>query len=308
MIGRREFIAGALASSAVVAAGAGPAVGQGVRKRTIVDAQVHLWKASGPDYPWRPGAEPQLPEPFTIERALPLMDAAGIDRAIVVPPTLNDVNSYAIEAARRYPSRFAIMGRIPIEDPKTADLLPKWKAQPGMLGIRVTFINDRHMALFDAGNVDWFWAAAEKANIPVYFMAPGRLPKFTAIAERHPGLPLIIDHMGLTSGQAKAGRTNEVIGHVVALAKYPNVSVKISNVPSASQESYPFSKFNEHIKRVFEAYGPQRCYWGTDITNQLAQSDWSQRLRHVTDELKFLTEADKDWLLGRGLMQRLNWA
>jgi predicted TIM-barrel fold metal-dependent hydrolase len=73
---------------------------------------VHLWKANSPDWPWDPGVTPQLPEPFTIERALPMMDEAGVDRVVIVPPSLNDRNDYALEAVKRYPNRFGIMGRV----------------------------------------------------------------------------------------------------------------------------------------------------------------------------------------------------
>src|SRR3982750_1553763 len=121
---RRQFI------HATVAAGAGLAV-QGTSKamaqskRTMVDAQVHLWKAESEDWKWVPGRKPQLPEPFTIEKLVPLMDEAGVDRVVIVPPSWpGDRNDYAIEAAKRYPDRFAIMGRIAIQDPKSAALLP----------------------------------------------------------------------------------------------------------------------------------------------------------------------------------------
>src|SRR5262245_61297702 len=139
MFTRRSFLCSTTAAGAVVATGKQPALAQPAKKRMIVDAQAHMWKANSADYPWEPGATPQLPEPFTYERALPLMDAAGIDRVVIVPPGLNDVNSYALEAAKRYPNRFAVMGRIPLQDPQSAALLPKWKEQPGMLGVRVTF-------------------------------------------------------------------------------------------------------------------------------------------------------------------------
>src|ERR1051325_1002224 len=82
---------------------------QPASKRTIVDAQVHFWKANTPDWPWNPGVKPQLPEPFTIERALPMMEEAGVDRVVIVPPQVNDRNDYALEAARRYPNRFGVM-------------------------------------------------------------------------------------------------------------------------------------------------------------------------------------------------------
>ena len=118
MLTRRRFLTGALGATATVLST--HAVTQSTRKRMIVDAQVHLWKADSPDWPWVPGAKPQLPEPMTIERVLPLMDEAGVDRVVIVPPTLNDRNDYALEAAKRYPNRFAVMGRIPLQDPKSA--------------------------------------------------------------------------------------------------------------------------------------------------------------------------------------------
>src|SRR5688572_5733510 len=222
MLTRRNFL-GSLGAGAALVSGVQPALPQPGRKRMIVDAQAHLWKANSPDYPWNPDARPQLPEPFTIERALPLMDEAGVDRVVIVPPGLNDVNTYALEAAKRYPNRFAVMGRIPLEDPKSVELLPKWKEQPGMLGVRVTFNSPKFIGMLSDGSVDWFWPAAEKAGLPVMFLAFGRVNMFDKIAERHPGLPLIIDHMGVNAAVAKEGRTAEAIGHAVALAKYPNV-------------------------------------------------------------------------------------
>ncbi len=102
MVTRRRFLGTTLGAAALATAGCATQPGG---KRQIVDAQVHLWKANGPDYPWNPGATPQLPEPFTVERVVPLMDEAGVDRVVIVPPALNDVNTYALEAVRRYPSR-----------------------------------------------------------------------------------------------------------------------------------------------------------------------------------------------------------
>jgi predicted TIM-barrel fold metal-dependent hydrolase len=273
----------------------------------IVDAQVHLWKAESPDWPWVPGRKAQLPEPFTIEKLLPLMDEAGVDRAVIVPPSWpGDRNDYGLEAARRHPNRFAVMGRIPVTKPESATLLPKWKDQPGMLGVRLTFMRDQ-AALLEGNSTDWFWPAAEKADLPVMFLAPGNLPKFAPIAERHPGLPLIIDHMSLLQETAQQGRIKQSIDDVVALAKYPNVSVKLSSAPTYSFEAYPWRDMSEHIKRCFDAYGPRRCYWGTDLTNAFAKSTYRQRITHFTEELPFLSASDKEWVMGRAILERLNW-
>jgi len=305
MFTRRKFLGTTLGAGVALATGA--CATQPAGKRVIVDAQVHLWKASGPDYPWNAGAKPQLPEPFTVERVVPLMDEASVDRVVIVPPALNEVNSYALEAVRRYPNRFAVMGRIPLQDPKSAALLPGWKNQPGMLGVRLTFNTPETLAWLSDGTADWFWPEAERNRLPVMFLAFGNVHRFGPIAQRHPGLPLIIDHLGVNTAIAKEGKMAEKIGDAVALAKYPNVSIKMSASPALSLESYPFRDVTVHLRRLFDAYGPQRCYWGTDLTNSFAKATYRQRITHFTEELSFLTESDKDWVMGRAILERLKW-
>jgi len=198
------------------------------------------------------------------------------------------------------------MGRIPVEKPQSAALLPKWREQPGMLGVRLTF-HRAQAALLEKGSADWFWPAAEKAGLPVMFLAPCNSPRFAPIAERHPALQLIIDHMNLTLEIAQERKIKQAIDEVVALAKFPNVSVKVSSTPTYSLESYPWRDMTEHIQRCFDAFGPQRCYWGTDITNAFNKSSYRQRITHFTEELKFLSEKDKEWVMGRAILDRLRW-
>ena len=305
---RRSFVTGTLGAGAALAAqGARDASAQADR-RMIVDAQVHLWKAESSDWKWVPGLRPQLPEPFTIERLVPMMDEAGVDRAVIVPPSWpGDRNDYGLEAVKRHPTRFRVMGRIPLQDPKSADLLSKWKEQPGMLGVRVTFNNAQTIPWLTDGTANWFWPAAEKAGVPVMCFAPGRVSLLAPIAERHPGLTLILDHMGVSAAIVKDNKIEDAIGQAAALAKYPNVSVKMSASPGMSREPYPFRDVAVHLKRVFDAYGPQRSYWGTDLTNSYAKASYRQRISHFTEELSFLSESDKDWVMGRAIVQRLNW-
>jgi predicted TIM-barrel fold metal-dependent hydrolase len=310
MLTRRQF-GTTLVAGAALAVSAQQTRPQPASRRTIVDAQVHLWKANTPDWPWDQGARPQLPEPFTIERALPLMDDAGVDRVVIVPAGVNDRNDYALEAAKRYPNRFAVMGRVRLQDPKSAALLPTWKQQPGMLGVRLTFNTPATLAWLSDGTADWFWPAAEKAGLPIMFLAVGEVAKFARIAERHPQLTLIIDHMGLNSSSRPNRLTPDIpaaIDQAVALAKYQNVSVKFSGAVGNSLEPYPFRDMTVHLQRLFGAFGPERCHWGTDITNSFASASYRQRITHVTEELSFLSESDKDWVMGRAILARLKWA
>ncbi|HKA46088.1 MAG TPA: amidohydrolase family protein [Burkholderiales bacterium] len=322
MPSRREFLKGALgaglalgvpgtgtAEAQTLAQGAGTRP-QSARQRTIVDAQVHLWLAEGPDRPWPPGgaAAAHLPYPFTTEKLLPLMNEAGVDRVVIVPPSWEgERNDYALLAAKNHPDRFAVMGRVLLDQPQSAALLPKWKQQPGMLGIRLTFNRAQTRWLSD-GTAEWLWPAAAKAGAPIMISIAGRQEEFARVAERNPDTIFIIDHMALSDDIAKAGKTGEAIAATAALARFPNVSCKMSSAANRSQGSYPFDDMKPHLRRIFEAFGPRRSYWGTDITADLSKATYRQRITHFTETLDFLTEEDKDWVMGRAILTRLNWS
>ena len=306
MMSRRRFLSGTVGGGLALA-GVQGAAAQPARRRLIVDSQIHMWPANTPERPWVPGARPQLPEPFTIERVVPMIDEAGVDRVVIVPPTLEGERvDYAQEAVRRYPGRFAIMARIALDKPDRAARLPTWRDQHGVLGIRLNIAGEQATWLTD-GTADWFWPAAEKAGIPVMFLTAGQTHLFARIAERHPQLGLIIDHMGVSTATLRSGKLPEAIEESAALAKYPNVSVKLSSAPLMSSEPYPFRDMTPHIRRLFDAYGPRRCHWGTDVTNSFAKASYRQRVTHFAETLAFLTEDDKDWIMGRAIVERLRW-
>ena len=82
--------------------------------------------------------------------------------------------------------------------PSMARLLPGWKSQKGMLGIRVAFNHEKAPWIVD-GTADWFWSAAQEHDIPLMIFAPDSPEAIGQIAQRHPKLRLIIDHMGLAT-------------------------------------------------------------------------------------------------------------
>jgi predicted TIM-barrel fold metal-dependent hydrolase len=277
---------------------------------TIIDAQVHVWLPETADRPWPPGgaARVQLPYALDYTKLLPLMDEAGVDRAILVPPSWEgERNDHALEAAERYPKRFAVMGRLALGRPADPDRVRSWKAQPGMLGIRQVFMQERERAWVADGTADWFWRAAEEADVPVMLHAAGLMKEVSAIADKHPRLTLILDHFGLSSGIVKNGHLKEAIGEAVALAKHANVYVKVSAAPVYSREDYPYRDLDPHVKRIVDAYGPKRCFWGTDLSHALHKATYRQCVTHFTEALAFLSDQDKEWIMGRGLAECLGW-
>ena len=269
----------------------------------IIDSQVHVWPPDRPDRPLGAGHAERTP--FGYEELLDGMNRAGVARAILVPPSIDrDRNDYAIEAVTRHPDRFAIMGKVPL--PGGRKPLAGWRNQPGMLGVRLTFHRDADRPWIDDGTADWFWGEAEDNNIPVMVHAPERLAVVGEIAARHPALRIIVDHMGFAretmDDKAMAGADR-----MIALARHPNVYVKVSALPCFSTAPYPFENLREPLRRVIAAFGPQRAFWGSDITRVPASCSYRQVVTHFTEELDFLSATDLEWIMGRGLAACLGW-
>ncbi|MBV9862584.1 MAG: amidohydrolase [Alphaproteobacteria bacterium] len=273
----------------------------------IVDAQVHIWAADTPERPWPGGrSTPHQPEPLTAEKLLGLMDAAGVDRAVIVPPSWEgDRNDLALAAAQRHPDRFAVMGRLPLEKPESRGLVEGWRQQPGMLGMRFTFHIPAHKAWLSDGTADWLWPAAERAGIPLMVLPPGSLPLIDRVAERHPGLRLVIDHLALSSRGAKDDAAFADLPNLLALARRPNVAVKATSLPSYSTEAYPYKGLHKYVRQVYDAFGPSRMFWGTDISR--LPCSYAQAIAMFTEELAFLSDSDKEQIMGRAICDWLGW-
>jgi len=248
-----------------------------------------------------------LPVPLDAETLIERMDAAGIDGAVLVPPSLEgDRNDLCLAAAAAHPNRFAVMGRLLLDKPYAPARLQEMKRTRHMLGVRLTFHRDNDRPLLTNGAADWFWPAAERLNMPVMVHAPERLAHIASIAGRHPGLTLIVDHMGFNrqtmDEEAKAGADR-----ILALARYKNVSVKLSAAPCYSSEPYPFANLHEPLKRIIEGFGVKRSFWGSDFSRLPKSCSYRQAVTMFTEALDFLKGNDLDWVMGRAAMQCLNW-
>jgi len=275
----------------------------------IVDAQVHMWAPSTPERPWGPitaEMKPQRERAFMLPDLIAEMKAAGVDRVIIVPPAWEGLrNDYAIEAVRMYPDRFAIMGRIALEKPESRSLIADWKKQPGMLGVRITFHQDSQRQWLSDGTVDWFWPAAEKAGLGVMIYTPGNLPPVRGIAERYPSLKLIIDHMAIPRG-TKDDAAFAHINELCSFARFPNVAVKATALPCYSNEPYPHPKLHAYVRRAYEAFGPKRLFWGSDLTR--LPCSYSLCKTMFTEEMKWLSNSDLKWIMGKGICEWLGWS
>jgi predicted TIM-barrel fold metal-dependent hydrolase len=264
----------------------------------IIDAQVHLWR-KGTALP------PHLPRPYLVEEAIRDMDAAGVDGAILHPPLSwdPDSNEQAIEAVAAYPQRFRILGNPPLDRPDSAGLIESWKTRPGMLGYRFYFSSPQKRTWPTDGTLDWLWPAAEKAGTPLALLAGDWLPELGRIAARHPGLKLVVDHMGALRG-AKGDAAFPAMNELTALARHPNVAVKLTGGPFYADDAYPYKSLHKHYRRMYDAFGPHRLFWGTDITKM--PCSWRECVTHF-HEIDWLSEADKRLIMGDAICAWLGW-
>lgn len=266
----------------------------------IVDSQIHIWENAKMS-----GHHRQIPT-YSKDDALKEMAEAGVDAALIHPPSsLPQTVPTAIEAARLHPDKFAILGHFPVEKPESRALIDTWKQQPGMLGLRFTFNQPHQQGWWTDGTLDWLWPAAERAGIPIGLLAGGHFDVVARVAERHPSLRLLIDHMG-RSGRTTDDAAFADLDELLAVAKFPNVAVKLSGAPSYSSEAYPWRNLHPRIRRIFDAFGPHRSFWGTDITRM--PCSYRQCVTMFTEELPWLTGRDLEQVMGRALCTWVGWS
>ena len=274
----------------------------------VVDAQVHVWLPEAPDRPWPPGgaeraASMHRHEPITGRGLLAEMHEAGVDHAVLVTPFFEGYrNDYAVACAEETPDSFRVMARV---DLRTGDPGPvrELLRNPVVAGVRLVFLPA------DAGRVDdpaaeWLWSFAEEEDVPVMLLASGQLAALGALAKSRPGLRLAVDHLGLT-GQATDAAVAPEIAELVALAGLPNVSVKLTAVPCYSTEDYPYPALHPFLWALYDAYGPERLFWGSDLSR--LRGSYADLVRLFREDLDFLSRDDVDAVMGRSVLTWLAW-
>jgi predicted TIM-barrel fold metal-dependent hydrolase len=252
----------------------------------IVDAHIHLWEKGTPRAAHRQA-------PYSRDEALADMAAAGVDAAVIQPPAWDpDADRIAMAAAALHPQRFAVLASVPIG---------ALDGRPGVLGLRYIYSQPQHAALFDG---DEPWAEAEKRGIPIALALGGNLSRLARVAERFPRLKLAVDHLGVPVG-ARGEAAFAHLADLISLARFPNVAVKASALPACATDGYPYRSVHEPLHRAFDAFGPRRVFWGTDITKM--PCSWRQCVTMFTEELPWLSGGERDEVMGRALCDWLGW-
>lgn len=264
-------------------------------KLRIIDPHVHVWK-SDPNYPWaaettNPPKTDALPETL-----LAKMRAAGVEKTVIVHVIYYRWDCrYTADAVRAQPDKFMGVCRV---DPQAADSisqLERWTAA-GFRGVRLSpGAGPEGDWIRDARLMDPLWSRTAELGVPLCMLCPiTRIPDVERRIQRFSDqLDVCIDHMA----DCPIDQPEE-LRKLLALAKYPRVFVKLSHLWSLSKQDYPYRDTHEQVKRLYDAFGPQRLMWGTDWPAIEDYCGYEKALALYRDEIKFFNDDDRRWILG----------
>jgi L-fuconolactonase len=273
----------------------------------IIDAQVHTYERDNPGRPW--AAVLHGPPEVTGRDMVKAMDEVGVDGAILVSPwTMYRYDpSYVMGTYAEFPGRFALVKPVDPADPAVAETIADWKKTKGTVAIRIMMVQGVSTDPADPG-VNRVLAAAAKHSFPLNLLCWGRLEQVGELAARHPDTQIVIDHLGMQQPFKPPAPEKPWadLPKLLALAKHKNIAVKITGACTLSHEPFPYKDIWDPLGRIFDAFGIDRCMWGTDWTRAVGVLTYKQGVDsfRVTDRL---SASDRATLMGGAAERVYKW-
>jgi predicted TIM-barrel fold metal-dependent hydrolase len=275
-------------------AGAGT-LGAQNRKYRVIDPHVHVWK-SDPQYPWAKELAKPPEKDATPEMLLELMKGAGVEKTVIIQYIgYRWDNRYAADTLKKYPQYFRGVCRVDPESPEAPDDLSRLTEENGFHGVRISPGADARGDWIRGPLMLPLWRRCDQLKVPMTVLAPvARMPDVARLVGSFSDLTVVIDHMA----DSPLAQPKE-LEKLLALKRYPKVFVKVSHTWSLSKQDYPYRDSQAQVKRLYDGFGPQRLMWGTDWPLVEGYCGYAKALALVRDEMGFLNEEDKSWMLSR---------
>ena len=273
----------------------------------IVDAQVHAYERNHPGRPWI--GQLHGPPSATGDEMVAAMDAAGVDGALLVSPYsfYRYDARYALEVGAAHPGRFGLIKPVNPNEPAVAEDIAEWAKKKGAVAIRILLTYEATEDPADPG-MNRVLAAAARHALPVNLLCWGRLSQAKGLIERNPNTTIVIDHLGLLQPFEPPVPAHPWadLPKVVELAAFDNARIKISGACTLSHERFPYADIWDPLARLFDAFGFDRCMWGTDWTRAIAFLTYKEGVDafRLTDRL---SANEKTALMGATLGKVYRW-
>jgi L-fuconolactonase len=265
----------------------------------IIDSHVHIW-THDPNYHWAT-EEQDIPSSDAHPNDLiELMDKNLVERAVLVQYIkYRWDNRYVARILETYPSLFWGVCRVDPQDPNSPDQLSYWTKEHHFQGVRLSPLSDSKRDWFSSPLMVPLFKHAAALNVPVVILANhDRLTDLARIVEQVPDVTVVIDHLADCLNQPEP-RLNLLLN----LAKFPSVFLKLGHIPTFSSEEFPWSDTHQSLERIIRHFGVERVMWGSDWPFCLNQMTYAQSLGYVLEGVKFLTPAEREWVVGKTALQ-----
>jgi predicted TIM-barrel fold metal-dependent hydrolase len=261
----------------------------------IIDPHVHVW-THDPQFPFAKETRTPPADDATVEMLLELMKKHSVERTVIIQVIhYRWDNSYVASVLKRHSRIFHGVARVDPENPAAPEHLSKLVQEQGFHGVRLSPAGNSAGDWFKGALMPPLWKRCEELKVPMTILAPiTRMPDVALLADKHPDLTIVIDHMA----DCPIDQPDQ-LEKLLALKRYPKLFVKISHTWSLSRQPFPFRDTWPQVKRVYDAFGPQRLMWATDWPIVNARASYTQALAVVKDEMDFLNADDKSWMLSK---------
>lgn len=265
-----------------------------------IDAHSHIWTRDIERYPLREGKTLKDLEPpsFTTEELIEVASSQNVSRVVLIAHNVfyRYDNSYMIDAAKQHPGKFRIVGMVDESQPRP-DLAMKKLLKQEVTGFRITpRIRGRKVWLKSDGMQTMWKTAAQTGQAICCLINPEDLPDIQAMCRKFPDTPVVIDHFGRVGIDGVIREKD--LKNLCELAKQKHVSVKVSAFYALGKKQPPYWDLVPMIRRLLDAFGPERLMWASDSPYQLVgEHTYAASIGLVRDRLDFLSETDRDWLL-----------
>ena len=268
----------------------------------VVDAHQHFWDPAARSYPWLTDATPALHRRFDVEDLRPLLAATGVQRTVLVQAADHRADTDAMLAqAHRYPEVAGVVGWVPLQDPAAAaDELDRLQRDPAFVGVRNLVHDHPDPDLLLRPEVDESLGLLAAAGVPfdVVAVLPRHLEHVSTLAQRHPTLRLVVDHLGHPPvGADDGGRWADLLRRA---AEHPTVHAKVSGLYPVTGDptAWTAADLEGPVHHALEVFGPQRLMVGGDWPVSVLHGGHVRVWRALQEVLAGLGADDRAALFG----------
>jgi L-fuconolactonase len=270
-----------------------------------IDAHQHFWDVESGRYAWPTPADGPIYRTFGPADLEPQIRAAGIDATVLVQTvdTLEDTDSM-LARADRYPFIGAVVGWVPLRGARAAEAALDAREHPKLRGIR-------HLVHHEP-DPDWLLRedvaeglevlARRGFTFDVVAVFPNHLRLVPALADRHPELAIVIDH--LAKPPYRAPGWSAWRDELRLAAERPNVAAKLSGLDTAAGDGWTPSELRPAVDEALDAFGPDRLLFGSDWPVCTLVSTYGEVVREYEALVATLIPAERAAVLG-GTAERL---